>query len=395
MAWHAVRTDVCAAAGAVRVRYPAAWVLGALISGVLVLSACSSTATAPMTSPAASSTPAIAAPTGPEAAPEPEAASAPAATRTPTAGPVEAEAPTLAELYEANRDEILAVGARKGPAAALRMLDRRIRRTPALAGVCHPIAHDLGHQAVELGGGGIDGAQAALTDRDDVCGGGYTHGAIELALGKSTDPERDLLRVCAPANDGSCFHGVGHGLMFATGMHVRRSLDLCDGSPTRTLAARCGEGVFMQLFSADLSAGHTSDDDAPDVARDPDAASATCQRVRDAYAPNCWFYAPTVWLAAHPDDFAGALAWCRAEATGDGRQLCARGVGSRSVKYHPDDVTIGARICASAPRLADSCFQGMGSYWSVHHRGRKPPIGVCRHIQGADLADRCRAATFS
>ena len=350
----------------------------ALLGGLL-LAACSSgspTTQAPTPDPSPgspSSTPASKAPAGP-------------------ATPSAAATPTLRELYETNRDELMAIGLEKGSAAALRSLERRIRKVPALEGVCHPIAHDLGHQAVEQAGGGIKGAQVALTARDDVCGGGYTHGTIELALGASQDPERDLLRICAPANDGSCFHGVGHGLMFATNMNVKRSLAMCDQSPTPTLSARCGEGVFMQLFSADLSAGHTSDDDATDVAKDPTAAAATCRETRDAYAPNCWFYAPTVWLAAHPDDFAGAMEWCRAEATGNGRQMCARGVGSRSVKYHPEDVSIAARVCGIAPRLQDSCFQGMGSYWSVHHRGEKEPRTVCRKVTDAGLADRCRSA---
>lgn len=311
---------------------------------------------------------------------------------TPTATPAPTSTPTLQQLYETNRDALLAIGTEKGPAAALRTLERRIRKVPALEGVCHPIAHELGHEAVEMAGGGIAGAQAALKARDDVCGGGYTHGAIEAALGESKHPARDLLRICAPANDGSCFHGVGHGLMFATSMDVDRSLTLCDRSPTATLAARCGEGVFMQLFSADLSAGHTGDGGLTAAAEDPAVAAEVCRGTRSPYVANCWFYAPTVWLASAPDDFAGAMAWCRSEARGSGRQMCARGVGSRAVKYHPDDLMIGATVCASAPGVRDSCFEGMGSYWSVHHRGRVAPQKVCAAIPDVALSARCRDA---
>jgi hypothetical protein len=267
------------------------------------------------------------------------------------------------------------------------VLEARIRNEPAVSFVCHAIAHELGHAAVEQAGGR---ARAALKIGSEVCGGGYTHGVIETALGTSTHPTRDLLRICAPRNDGSCFHGVGHGVMFATDMNVARSLRLCDRAPTFDLSSRCGEGVFMQLFSSDLSAQHVSGTASLDVASDPDAAQARCRGTRVRYAANCWFYAPTVYLTVHPDDFAGAMGWCRDAGSDLGRQLCARGVGSRSVKYHADDLSIGSAVCATAGAMTDSCLQGMGSYWSVHHEGRVEPSEVCAGVTPKSLRARCR-----
>lgn len=289
--------------------------------------------------------------------------------------------------FAATRAELLATQASAGTPAALALLDERIATDPTVAGVCHAIAHELGHVAVEQSGGD---ARQALALGTEVCGGGFTHGVIEVVLGASRRPGRDLLRICAPANDGSCFHGVGHGLMFATGMDVDRSLELCDRSPSSSLSARCGEGVFMQLFSSDLSAQHVAGSAAFDVASDPAGARATCRGTRDRYAPNCWFYAPTVWLTVHPDDFTGAMDWCRGAGTDVGRQLCARGVGSRTVKYHPDDLAVGEQVCAAAGGLTDSCLQGMGSYWSVHHGGRLAAASVCRRLDDRALRDRCR-----
>lgn len=293
-------------------------------------------------------------------------------------------------LFQRTEAALLALQQAKGTRPALRELGRRVRQHPVLEGLCHPIAHELGHEAVQLAGGGLSAAAVALQDRDDVCGGGYTHGVIESALGSSTHPKRDLLRVCAPGNDGSCFHGVGHGLMFATDMDVARSLRLCDRAPTVTLSHRCGEGVYMQVFSADLSARHSSAPGESDAAHDPDAAASTCQSARSAYVHNCWFYAPTVWLGVHVDDFAGALAWCTDEAKGAERHTCARGVGSRVVKYHPDDLSVGSTLCRRAGDLEDACLVGMGSYWSVHHEGRRAPSDVCRHLTGRSLIERCR-----
>jgi hypothetical protein len=100
-----------------------------------------------------------------------------------------------------------------------------------------------------------------------------------------------------------------------------------------------------------------------------------------------------VWLAERPDDFAGAMGWCAGAAARAARQMCAKGVGSRTIKYHPDDPTIGAAVCAAAGALTDSCLTGMGSYWSVHHRGRRAPRDVCHHLGNDELARRCLVVT--
>lgn len=296
--------------------------------------------------------------------------------------------PEAQSLFQTTRGELMGVQAAQGSGAALALLEQRIYEVPELAGVCHAIAHELGHEAVERADGQ---PRRALKHGTEVCGGGFIHGVIETVLGSSTDPARDLLRVCAPTNAGSCFHGVGHGLMFATGMDVRAALDLCDGSPSRELSARCGEGVFMQLFSSDLSAQHVAGEESLNISHDPAAAQARCRRTRATYAANCWFYAPTVYLTVNPDDFAGAIRWCRASGTSLGRQLCARGVGSRAVKYHPDDLAVADSSCSAAGRLTDSCLQGMGSYWSVHHKGEVEPSDVCRHLEPSPLRKRCRS----
>lgn len=294
---------------------------------------------------------------------------------------------TPADLYSRTRLELLAIQQQRGTRAALSVLVARIAEEPAIGGVCHAIAHELAHRAVDQAGGS---ARRALAQGTEVCGGGFTHGVIETVLGGSTNPARDLLRICRPENTGSCFHGVGHGVMLATGFDVDASLDLCDRAPSRLLSARCGEGVFMQLFSSEESAQHVTGTPALDVADDPDAARRQCAGTRADYAAPCWFYAPTVFLTVHPDDFAGALDWCRTAGSTSGRQLCAKGVGSRTVKYHPDDLTVGARTCRDGGRLEDACLQGMGSYWSVHHEGRVEPSDVCRHLTGP-LGERCRA----
>lgn len=279
-------------------------------------------------------------------------------------------------LYDITEAQLLEIQGERGPAKALAELERRIRELPQLAGMCHALTHTLGHAAFDAAGGDVT---KALLQGDEVCGNGYTHGVIETALADSTDPARDMLRICAPEQSGSCFHGVGHGLMFATGMSVEASLDLCEGAPTSVLAGRCGEGVFMQLFSADLAAGHGAKSNAEFRLPTSGEIAGLCGAVRRQFAANCWFYAPTVYLTEHEGDFTGALQWCR--VNGSGIDMCAKGVGSRAIKFHPDDVRIADGTCWAAGSLRDHCYRGMGSYWSVHWKGERDAINVCTKVE--------------
>ena len=137
----------------------------------------------------------------------------------------------------------------------------------------------------------------------------------------------------------------------------------------------------MQLFSADRAADHA-------------AAREVCQSTRPPHDAQCWFYSPAVWLTVHPDDFDGALSWCRGAGSTFGETMCARGVGSRTVKFHPEDLRIGARICGHAGDLLDACVRGMGSYWSVHWEGAVPANDLCSHLPPGRARKRCPVVTI-
>ncbi len=320
------------------------------------------------------------------AAPPSTNSASPAADSTPPPSPTRRKA---AEIYSTTRDAVLAIQVQEGSRRALDALSLLAQRELGVSGVCHAISHDLGHAALEQAGGRVGDA---LNDRDDVCGGGFTHGVIEQALAESADPQAAMLTVCAPMQDGSCWHGVGHGLMFASGMAQGRALAGCDNAPSTLLSNRCGEGVFMQLFSADLAAHHVTAKQGP-IAHNPQGAREVCQSTRSPHDAQCWFYSPVVWLTVHPDDFDGALSWCRGAGSTFGKTMCARGLGSRTVKFHPEDLSIGARTCGKARDLVDACVRGMGSYWSVHWEGAVPASDICTHLPPGRARKRCPVVT--
>jgi hypothetical protein len=290
-----------------------------------------------------------------------------------------------ADLYVTLRTKVLTTLRKHGPARALRALDVAVQREPAAQGVCHAVAHELGHATLAKYHGD---AAKALAVRYDVCGGGYTHGVVEIALKNSKNVARDMLRICAPRNDGSCWHGVGHGVMFAMKYKASRAESLCRRAPTTTLVARCAEGVYMQLFTLDEGAAHV----AGASFKYPTHKTAARICATAGLADACWYYSPTVWLQEHPEDWAGALRWCDKLGSTTGRGTCTAGVGSRLVKYHPDNPDFGARKC----RLADSdvrgrCIAGMGSYWVVHWHGTRSRASLCKAIKARDMARICRA----
>ena len=216
-------------------------VAGVVLTAAALLASCSTPGPGTATQPSKSSLATTPAPTPRET---PAQAQTPAPSTSPT-GRASAAAMTAADVYSFNRDLVLSVLARHGSARALDTLGRLARNEAGVSGVCHAIAHDLGHAALELAGGRVGDA---LTDRDDVCGGGFTHGVIEHALAESADPGADMLNVCAPQQDGSCWHGVGHGLMFASGMDTVRALAGCDRAPRPQTWQRAMQKALQQAM---------------------------------------------------------------------------------------------------------------------------------------------------
>ena len=288
------------------------------------------------------------------------------------------------DAYTTLHDRALAVLKSKGAEAALADLDIAIMSNPAYPGVCHAVAHDLGHEALRLADGDTS---KVLNARNDVCGGGFMHGAVEAKLGESGDISQDIWSICAPDQDGSCLHGVGHGVMFATKGDVEQSMDLCDQLSGLTQGARCAEGLMMQLWNADAAAGH-----AGAGAKKPADALRICPEVREPYGSACWFYSPTLILGQNPDGWSQVAEWCTTEVPEGGREMCTMGLGSRAVKYHTEDISKAGSYCQMLPDgYLNSCLSGMGSYWAVHWKGERARVTVCDEMKDEELADRCRS----
>jgi hypothetical protein len=140
---------------------------------------------------------------------------------------------------------------REGPKAALALAYRLYDHGADPA--CHRVAHFIGAGALVRLGGNVARALAA---GDATCWSGYYHGVLERALvrAKSLEPAA-LARVARPlCADRSvrpivlygCLHGLGHGLMIATGLNLPIALEVCGRLTIWWDRDACRGGVFME-----------------------------------------------------------------------------------------------------------------------------------------------------
>lgn len=236
----------------------------------------------------------------------------------------------------ATRDKLLALFDQNNPDSVFTVIDA-IEANVVLARDCHDMAHDIGHRAYEL-----FGFSAAMTfnsaDRlshtsvDDICAGGYMHGILEELFLHQPERATSPGAMCAPvptANRDSCYHGVGHSLMFVYKRDVPASLLGCraigEDIPTR----RCFEGVWMEMFWGNID--HAGGDSLGWTTQQP---LVPCERAGEDEKPTCFLYAHLGYLRTHPRDYAGAVNLCVASGLGEyDARYCLRGVGITMMKH--------------------------------------------------------------
>ncbi|GAA2750231.1 MULTISPECIES: hypothetical protein [Kitasatospora] len=352
-------------------------IITAVLLGALGLGAVMLTDWTPATVPTA----AAAAPAG-AAAPAPGASGSPS----PTGDPAVWTRSTL-------RNKLMTEMDATDPGVALADLDKITKDKPYTVRFCHPIAHELGHAAVQRY---KEDFQKVISFPHETCAAGYLHGAVEEMLANSKDPQGDILKLCAPANKGPCIHGVGHGIMFVTKQDIPQARELCNKFPTTSMRITCSEGVFMQLFAPDEEDEKAKANLPQDkLAKEP---LYPCPEQPSLFQSACFFYAPTFYLSSHdyanhPEAFSDALKWCL--QAGGGSTDCSRGVGSRTMKYNLDREDWAAQQCATAKDgwQRKACTDGLVSYYTVNYTENGAAARLCSKITSKEIQGYCRSAS--
>ena len=271
-----------------------------------------------------------------------------------------------------------------GSAESFALLRQRIADNPSVARECHPLLHMVGHAAFEHYKGFAD----ALANQDELCNSGYIHGVIEAAFEQSTDWTATMQAVC-PAGAAQtyrqwqCFHGVGHGLMYAQQKDVPKSLALCEQLPTQFAVQSCANGVFMEKFIVVSHTGKRSHTTAP--------GHAFCKEQSVRYKADCYIYAPTAFLADHPNQYHDAFNWCNGVERGY-TATCAQGVGSQAMKENITRPAFAAALCtAVAADLRLPCIEGAVVVYIHNFASTKPALELCRHQAFIPFKQTCEA----
>ena len=260
-----------------------------------------------------------------------------------------------------------------------------------------------------------------FAEGDSLCGSGYYHGVLERSLVNVRSREPDVLApvartLCDDAAAMSpwiayqCLHGLGHGLMIATGLNLPIALQVCSRLRRWWDGDACRSGVFMENLSSSYGVRSL-------WLRDEDPVYP-CNSVRDrgqaALLPDGDVSNPPVRRRRLDPDGrdvhlggAARASTCASGRSGETRRAGVTGTQPTRSRRARSRGRTGARTSASGrPRrmssrtsraarapgrcarrcrasLAEPCFEGLGS-----------AMGRLRKTVDARAAD-CRALTSS
>ena len=256
------------------------------------------------------------------------------------------------------------------PAVALARLKKQMDTNPKILYACHEILHKVGRIAYAK----YTDLSKAMEYRDEVCVGGYIHGAIEGYFGATKPDFSKMTKACSQYKDNTfirweCFHGMGHGLMLYTDNDVPQALMACNLITNDSDQDGCYSGVYMENFNADTT-NHPSR-----YIKDPFGLCA-----KDTKHPSaCYMNAPFVFLNYYNNDYKGALEWCD-EAPISYQDNCYQGVGAQITrrKFHePKEIE---QICTMDSKKTESCIAGMAIWYVDYYNNRNQAEAMCNKL---------------
>ena len=272
--------------------------------------------------------------------------------------------------YAAAKAELLGLMSTGGVEASLIRIQDRIARQPSFASDCHPLLHELGHAAYKKYGN----FQAAVRYQNGLCNSGYTHGVIEASFLAAPDAAVAILSTCPPADKQNfeqwqCYHGLGHGAMYATEKDLTRSLELCAKLTDQFNEKACVNGTFMEHFILKDHAGRTADATSDGL--------AVCQKQPEGNRDSCYFYAPTAFLEQQPGRYSEAFKWC-AQAGVKYMDTCISGSGAQAMKDNITNPEFAAAICKLAKSgYRPACARGAIDLFINHHASSAAALPLC------------------
>jgi|GEM_PF-1596189 len=173
--------------------------------------------------------------------------------------------------------------------------------SPTVQSYCHPLAHAIGHAAVDK----YPTVAEAFEHGNSFCWSGYYHGVMEQIMenmGESFVSKIDTICADIPGKAQysfsyyNCVHGMGHGLMDVEGDDLFKSLKMCDKLTGAWEDQSCYSGVFMQNVINDGLAFHSAN-------LKPDDTVYPCNAVDTPYKDQCYLMQTSYMLKINGYDF--------------------------------------------------------------------------------------------
>lgn len=260
---------------------------------------------------------------------------------------------------------------RKGAAGMISLLKQEMAGDASVARECHPLLHHMGHAAYQHYGSFAE----AMAHQDEFCNSGFTHGIIEAAFLESDD-WLETMQLACPSSDTNkyrqwqCYHGVGHGVMYAQGRDEVKSLAVCETLPSDAAKDSCVNGVFMEKFIVVDHMGKRRKN-TPDY--------SFCRTQPAKYKPDCYLYAPTAYLQRNLNAYDQAFRRCNDVEAGY-KNICADGTAGQAMKDNISRPAIVAEICKRVdPRFRIACAQGAISLYMHHHASSEKGARLCEN----------------
>lgn len=300
---------------------------------------------------------------------------------------------------------------REGPKVALALVEEVYGNGSDPS--CHSVMHLIGVASLARFGGNVT---KTLGEGGPMCWSGYYHGVLERSLVKTKSRRPAVLAavsrtLCSDAKLTpwvvyGCLHGLGHGLMIATGLNLPLSLDVCSRLDRWWDRDACRGGVFMENISS--SYGFKS------VFLKDDDPVYPCTWVDPGEKRRCYLMVTSRILPHVGDDWertaeicagveSGFAEWCfrsfgRDASSRSGREpeeineLCAIagpfGGEGDCVEAAAYDITAnftsaerGRAFCdAVESRLRDRCYYGVGIVLGRFEMSDQARVSTCERL---------------
>lgn len=292
------------------------------------------------------------------------------------------------EEFQAEHLKLRTVADAKGLQAAFEALKSDMEQDEKVLNSCHELLHVFGRSMFEKYGNFTE----AVRYQDEVCVSGYIHGVLEGYLAVEPRIDVALKEVCNTAEPHtyrrtSCYHGVGHALMFYSQNNLPLSLEKCDLYRDPTDNSDCYSGAYMENFNMDQKE-HLS------TYLDPSRPLYPCT-VNTKNLDACYAYAPLYFLGLHKDDYNGALAVCDS-ADKAYRASCYFGVGFQYVRRHLKDISSVQAVCDASTAARTSCINGAAYYYLSYYLSKDKTRTMCSTLNLEDAATCAEAVdTFA